>query len=89
MGHDQHHSHSHQHHSHETGSELTFNQKLEKLLDHWTHHNEDHAQTYRQWAERCREHNLEELAAALERIAEMNLEINNQMDGARKLIPGG
>jgi len=90
MAHDHHHhDHDHHHHhSHAAGSELTLPQKMEKLFHHWIHHNEDHAATYRQWAERCREQNLTDLAEALEQVAEMNLEINGRMEAARKLIPG-
>ena len=87
MGHDHHHDHGHHHHARHSEDELAFPRKLEKLLDHWIRHNEDHAQSYRQWAERCREQKLEALAASLEHIAAMNLEINQQMAAARKLIP--
>ncbi|MGB5985014.1 MAG: hypothetical protein WBG37_06885 [Desulfobacterales bacterium] len=88
MGHNHPHGHHH-HHSHDTDSELSFPQKLQKLLDHWIHHNEDHAHTYRQWAERCREQDLEALAQALEQVAQTNLKINEEMEAARKLIPRG
>ena len=83
-----HHDHDHhEHHHHESPRELSFNQKLEKLFDHWIRHNEDHAATYRQWADRCREAQLDEVAECLEQVAEMNIKINGHMAAARKLVP--
>jgi hypothetical protein len=41
--------------------------KLLHLLDHWIEHNEAHAQTYREWAEKA---TAEGLSAAAEHIEE-------------------
>lgn len=70
------------HHHHDTESELTFEEKLHKLLDHWIKHNEDHAETYRNWKEKAEEHDMKEAAALLEEAAELNIEINKKFKEA-------
>ncbi len=56
----------HEHHHHEVKSELTFDEKLIKLLEHWLKHNDDHAGNYRDWAEKARQNQLEAVGALLE-----------------------
>ena len=52
-----HHSHTdhshHHHHAHGGKDEpqLDYAQKLERRLEHWRHHNEDHLDGYQQWVE--------------------------------------
>lgn len=41
--------------------------RLQHLLGHWIEHNDQHAQTWREWAEKA---SLEGLAAAAEGLAE-------------------
>lgn len=69
--HSHHHDHSHGHHHHhaaEPASELTFQDKLEKMITHWIRHNKDHAETYRQWAEKARGEHLESVAELLDSV---------------------
>ena len=77
---------NHHNHSHEIKSDLTFNEKLEKLLNHWIKHNEDHAQTYRDWAQKAKEKNKGKAALMLEDAAEMTLSISQKFESAIKFI---
>ncbi len=60
---------SHDHHDHGGASEqdsLSEREKLEKLLDHWIKHNNDHIKTYREWSEKAGAENLQDVATLLE-----------------------
>ena len=74
-------SHDHNHH-HDTQSALTIEQKMVKLLDHWVKHNNDHAQTYRDWAEKANRNKLLEVESLLNDAAEMTLQINEKFRAA-------
>jgi hypothetical protein len=66
---------------------LSFSQKAHKLLDHWIHHNEDHAQSYYQWASEFRNHDFAEAAVLLEAAAELSAQINHALRQAAGQIP--
>lgn len=83
--HDDHHSHHGAGHQH-GNIEMTFAEKIEKLLSHWIQHNDDHASTYRGWADQARQNHLAEVAAIIEEAAEMNLAINEKFEKAKLLI---
>ena len=72
-----HHDHAHHHH-HDIKSDLTFTEKLIKLLDHWVKHNEDHADTYKDWAEKAKDNELTEIAELLEEVHDLTLQINDK-----------
>ena len=78
--------HEHHHHDHEVKSELTFDEKLIKLLDHWLKHNDDHAGNYRDWAEKARQNQLEAVGALLEDVCDLTAEINAKFESAAKLV---
>jgi len=80
--HGHHHGHSHDH------SEMTFNEKIAKLLDHWIQHNNDHAESYQGWAAQATENNLEAVAGLIQEAADMNLAINEKFEKAKALIAG-
>ena len=80
------HDHHHDHHEHDVKSELSFDEKMIKLLDHWLKHNEDHAGTYRDWAEKARQNQLEAVAALLEEVCGLTAEINAKFESAAKLV---
>jgi hypothetical protein len=65
---------------------MTFGEKIEKLLDHWIKHNDDHAVTYRGWADQAKLNHLEAVAAIIEEAAEMNLAVNEKFEQAKVLI---
>ncbi|MBU2488069.1 MAG: hypothetical protein KKA60_01635 [Proteobacteria bacterium] len=78
----------HHHHQEEQTAELSLSGKLEKLLDHWVRHNEDHAENYRTWAGRARAEGLDGVAQALEEAARDNVAINEKMEKALGLLRG-
>lgn len=83
--HDHDHAHGH-HHSHEDKSEMPFEEKLSKILDHWIRHNNDHADTYKDWAERARNAHMAEVADLLESAADLNFTMNEKFEEAKKQI---
>ena len=86
--HHQHDHHSHDHHwahDHEVKSELTFDEKLIKLIDHWLKHNQDHAGTYSAWAEKSREHHLDAVADLLDDVCDLTAQINTKFESAAEL----
>jgi hypothetical protein len=71
-----HHDHDHDHHHHDpdhghTHSELSFAEKLTKLLDHWIQHNDHHAEDYRKWAQEARHNDQAAVAEQLDAAAEL------------------
>lgn len=77
-----HHEHHHHRHHEEPAKELSFAQKLKTLLEHWGKHNEEHARTYRQWAEKAKEQSLGEVAAGLQEAADRTVALNRLFDSA-------
>ena len=76
----------HHKHDHEIQSTLSFDEKMIKLLEHWIKHNDDHAQTYRDWAQKAKEKNMREASSLLEDAAEMILMISKKFEEAAVLI---
>lgn len=81
-----HHHHDHGHHEHAPGQELSFNEKLVKLLEHWIRHNSGHSETYVEWAEKAGKNNLPQVAELLVRAAETTAEINRSFDEALEMM---
>ena len=76
----------HHKHDHEIQSTLSFDEKMIKLLEHWIKHNGDHAETYRDWAQKAKEKNMREASSLLEDAAEMTLMISKKFEEAAALI---
>ncbi|MBI5589693.1 MAG: hypothetical protein HY881_04325 [Deltaproteobacteria bacterium] len=76
------HDHDDHHHHHEVQSEMSFEEKMVKLLDHWIRHNDDHAGTYRGWAEKAGENHLDVVADLLNEAARMTIAINSRFEAA-------
>ncbi len=77
------------HHSHDNPDaqqEMPFDEKLIKLLSHWVRHNEDHADSYRQWADQAKAHRLTEAGDLLEKAAEMTDLISRQFKAAADAV---
>ncbi|MEE4355761.1 MAG: hypothetical protein V2I97_04780 [Desulfococcaceae bacterium] len=85
MTHHHDHEHSHEHH-HGSGAELSFAEKMCKLIEHWLKHNEDHADNYREWAEKARKEQMTDLGKILEEIAVMTVEMNRKFEAAASLV---
>lgn len=82
--HDPDHDHAHPH-ARETGA-LSFEEKMETLLNHWIQHNTDHAATYREWAARAEDHGNGALAEKLREVAQTTLTINESFESAARLV---
>ena len=76
----------HHKHDHEIQSTLSFDEKMIKLLEHWIKHNSEHAETYRDWAQKAKEKNMRKASSLLEDAAEMTLMISKKFEEAAALI---
>lgn len=79
-------THDHHHHPHNEPGNLSFEEKLNKILAHWKKHNDDHAATYDDWASRCETHNLAEVGGLLQEVARMTRQINQVFDKAAAAV---
>ncbi len=73
-------------HDHSEDQGMSFEEKMKKLLHHWTHHNQDHAKTYTDWAEKASAKGLDEVAELLKEAAGMNIKMNDIFNKAAELI---
>jgi hypothetical protein len=94
------HAHSHEHshgdshvhahpHSHDVVSPLSFEEKMIKLLSHWIKHNDDHAKTYIDWAERTRGADMAAVGTLLTEAADMTRLISAKFEAALDQIQKG
>lgn len=91
--HDDHHhndgharAHSHSHHHDHAPAEMPFPEKMIKLLDHWIKHNDEHAKTYKGWADQARQNHLGRAALLIEEAAAMSLAVNEKFEQAKALV---
>ncbi len=78
-----HHEHDHAHaHSHDVASTLSFEEKLIKLLEHWIKHNEDHTNTYADWAERAKTEGLGDVGTILAEAVEITRSVSSKFEAA-------
>jgi hypothetical protein len=83
-----HHGHHHEHHGDgDQRSNLSFEQKLVKRLEHWTTHNQDHADTYRQWSELAAGKGMPAVGALLAEAAEATRAISRKLEEAIRKVP--
>jgi hypothetical protein len=61
-------------------------EKLKHLLHHWKEHNDEHAETYRQWAEKASLMGNKDLAGALECLYRKTKELDTCFDKALKAM---
>ncbi len=61
-------------------------EKLKKLLHHWKEHNEEHAETYREWAEKASSLGNRELSEILTRLCQETKELTGLFAEAEKKI---
>ena len=76
----------HHHHDHDSHGELSFDEKMAKMLDHWIKHNQDHALNYRNWAEKAKANGKDDAGVLLGEAADMSLAINAKFEAALALI---
>ncbi len=74
------------HDHHEKENDMSFREKLEKLLQHWVKHNTDHAETYRAWMKKAEMEDMKEVANRLEEAAEMTIQINKKFEEAIRSV---
>ena len=72
----------HHDHQHDVASDLSFEEKLIKLLEHWLKHNHDHAHTYDQWAERAKANDMPRVGALIDEIGELTRTIDEKIKEA-------
>ena len=78
--------HRHRHPEPDSHGELSFDEKIEKMLSHWIKHNEDHASNYRNWTEKAKANGKADVGVLLEEAADMSLAINDKFEAALALI---
>lgn len=78
--------HQHNDESDKQPRTLEFTEKAHKLIDHWIRHNDDHAHSYRQWADSFRGNGLDSAAALLDSAAELTRQINLTLVEASHLV---
>ena len=61
-------------------------QKLKVLLAHWVEHNREHADAFRQWAQRAEEYGSEEVASTLQTAAQEMKSLNERLRATRDLL---
>ena len=76
----------HHDHPHDVKSDLTFEEKLIKLLEHWLKHNQDHAHTYQEWAERARTNDLSQVGVLIDEIGDITRVIDEKIKEALSII---
>ncbi len=64
-------------------------EKLKRLLPHWMEHNDEHAETYRKWAERILSSGNEELSKILDSLYHETRKLNGLLEEAQKMITEG
>ena len=77
-----HHGPNHSHEHAEAHSALSEADKLSKMIRHWIQHNEEHAQSYKNWAQRAKELGREEVSLVLEDVAASSRRQNQSLEKA-------
>ena len=77
---------THHHHHHETKSTLSFEEQLLTLFGHWISHNESHAKTYLEWADKAKEKKMSDISSLLEEVAELTGQINSKIKIAQDKV---
>lgn len=79
----EHHDH---HHEHEHQGDLSFDQKLIKLFEHWIKHNTEHAKSYRDWAAKAKENGRDDVAKILEEVADITVGLNKKFEEIHDIV---
>jgi hypothetical protein len=58
-------------------------QRIQVLLEHWQQHNQEHANSYENWAAKLRESGWDQVAELLHEAARLTLEINGVLGKAQ------
>jgi hypothetical protein len=85
---------SHHDHPHHCGrndrsqAELSFDEKLIKLLGHWIRHNQEHAKTYGDWAEKAAADSKGEVAVLLNEAVSLSMDLQRKFEQALRKMRG-
>ena len=71
------HAHDHSHHK-DDGAALSFEQKLNTILNHWIKHNEDHIKGYNEWSAKAKDRGLEKICPFMDEAVKMTEDINSK-----------
>ncbi|MDI6744573.1 MAG: hypothetical protein QMD07_04255 [Thermodesulfovibrionales bacterium] len=63
-------------------------EKLKHLLEHWSEHNEEHAKTYLEWAEKAAASGNKDLSSILKEIADSTKRMDGLFERAKKIAEG-
>ena len=85
MSHSHEHSHDRHHHNHET-KELSFDEKLKSLFQHWIDHNSSHKESFLSWAEKAEKEGFAKIVPYLEEAGELSDKINFKLEQALKKL---
>jgi len=78
--HKHHHNHEHKAHDHsQPAGEMGISDKIKLLCGHWVSHNDSHAGTYGEWADKARTDGLVKAADLLNEVAEMTQKISEKI----------
>ena len=61
-------------------------EKLKKLLPHWMEHNDEHAKTYKDWAEKMSSLGKKELSEALRVIHQESQKLGKLFEEALRVV---
>jgi hypothetical protein len=61
-------------------------EKLKKLIPHWMEHNDEHAETYKSWAEKVSSLGKKELSEILIRLHQETKTLRELFEEAMKMI---
>lgn len=80
------HHDDHDHHHKDEEFTMTIAEKAVKMLEHWIRHNDDHANTYREWADKLKKQDWAEAAALIDEAAAISSKVNEKFQRAAALI---
>ena len=61
-------------------------EKLKHLLHHWMEHNQEHAEVYREWAEKLSSSGNMELSKILSKLHQETQKLNELFEAAIKVV---
>ena len=87
-GHDHNHDHKHSHDEKQahSPSSLSFEDQLNILFNHWIKHNDSHVGTYKEWAGKAREKQMQETAVLLDAVADLTEKASRKIEEALRSI---
>lgn len=65
---------------------MTDLEKLKKLLQHWAEHNEEHVNTYLEWADKAEKSGDKEIYNILREIAESTKKMDGLFEKAKRIV---